>query len=625
MGRRGWAAGLLAVWLAVSAASVVPAPAAVAAQPPAGEAVQGSMMFVLDASGSMRDRLPGGGTKMDAAKAAMTTLVDGLPVNIEVGLAVYGTSTGASPGEKAAGCRDVRVLSPVGRVDREALREQVAGITPSGYTPIGHSLRSAAAELPDSGPRAIVLVSDGIDTCAPPAPCDVARGLDGAGVELAVHAIGFQVDPSAREQLECVAGETGGEYHDAPDEETLEDLLPEIADRALRHYQVDGDLADGADSPADAEYLVPGQYTDEIERGTPRYYQVHVPAGATGHFSVVHTVESDPNRWDSGVDLRLVDGEERTCAEIRGFREFSFDGPETAALSWTAEPNPHCDPAGPHYLEVAWDNALTSPSDDIELVVDIEPPLTGEPGAPRSPAVEFTAPETGQDIVWGGGSFNEAAALPGTGRYLDRIHYSEYSVYKVWLDWGQALSYQVTFAAADDADGDAADDADGGEAVRATAVTELRAPSRASQREHWWRSVEYTGSSVAIEPVGTPAVSYANRDGEYVRAAHDGWYYVIVKLSPVWSGGPAVPSSQPSFELAVTVSGSPADAPNHAEVTVPSTPPPPPSQPWTPAVTDVALTGFPGGDRPFPWWILAMVGGVVLFAGVTVVALRVRK
>jgi hypothetical protein len=84
------------------------------------------MMFVLDASGSMTARLPGGRTRMDAAKTAMNTLIDGLPVNIHVGLAAYGMSTGSSEGEKAAGCRDVRTLQPVGRVDRSAMRAKVA-------------------------------------------------------------------------------------------------------------------------------------------------------------------------------------------------------------------------------------------------------------------------------------------------------------------------------------------------------------------------------------------------------------------------------------------------------------------------------------------------------------------
>lgn len=188
----------LVVGAVVLAATTWVLPAPVAAAAPPAESAQGSMMFVLDASGSMTARMPAGDTRMDAAKSAMNTLIDGLPVNIHVGLEVYGTSTGSSAGEKAAGCTDVRVLQSVGRVDKRAMRAQVAGIAPRGYTPIGRSLEQAAVALPDAGPRAIVLVSDGIDTCAPPKPCEVARTLSGAGVELAVHAVGFQVDPAAR-------------------------------------------------------------------------------------------------------------------------------------------------------------------------------------------------------------------------------------------------------------------------------------------------------------------------------------------------------------------------------------------------------------------------------------------
>jgi Ca-activated chloride channel homolog len=610
MGRTGVVVGLLVAWLAL----VTPAPAA--GQPPAEETAQGSMMFVLDASGSMTDRLPAGGTKMDAARTAMNTLIDGLPVNIHVGLEAYGTSTGNSPGEKAAGCQDVRVLAPVGRVDRDALRAQVAAIRPRGYTPIGRSLEQAAAALPGSGPRAIVLVSDGIDTCAPPAPCEVAKALDGAGVELAVHAIGFQVEPAAREQLECVAGETGGEYHDAPDAKALEELLPEIADRALRHYQVRGESVNGATSMAEAQYLVPGQYIDDVERKTPQYYQVHVPEGATGHVTVVHTVEQGPYRSDSGVDLRLLDGQEKVCAENRGFREFGYDGPETASVSWTAAENSRCDPAGPHYVEVTWDNLRDDALDEIELLFAVEAPVSGDAGSPAEEVVEFSAPATGQDVVWGGGSFNEAATLPGTGRYLDRIHYSEYSVYKVWLEWGQALSYQVTFA-------------DGAEVGRATAATELRGPTRAGMRERWWRSTDYTGRSVAIEPVATPEVSYANRDGKFEQAAHEGWYYVVVKLSPVWTEGEPVPEEQPAFELALTVSGSAAGGPSYEEVSVPSSAPPavPSSSAAASASASSASSpfGFAAGESAFRWWVVAMVGGVVLFGVVVVVVLRRRS
>lgn len=231
----------------------------------------------------------------------------------------------------------------------------------------------------------------------------------------------------------------------------------------------------GVDSPEDATYLVPGQYQDVVERRKPHCYQVHVPEGATGHFRVVHTVEPGPERVDSGVELRVVDDAKRTCAKSRGFREFLYDGLETAALSWTTNSRSKCDPSGPHFVEVVWDNSDDVESDEIEILYGVEPKAADGAGSESSAPAGFTEPDTGQDIVWGGGSFNDAVALPGTGRYLDGVRYSEYTVYKVWLDWGQALSYRVTFL-------------DGIDAGRATAVTELRGPTRQSLRDRWWKS-----------------------------------------------------------------------------------------------------------------------------------------
>ncbi|WP_168700551.1 hypothetical protein [Gordonia paraffinivorans] len=50
-------------------------------------------------------------------------------------------------------------------MNRVAVRNAVDGLTPRGFTPIAESLRQAAATLPTDGDVAIVLVSDGEDTC----------------------------------------------------------------------------------------------------------------------------------------------------------------------------------------------------------------------------------------------------------------------------------------------------------------------------------------------------------------------------------------------------------------------------------------------------------------------------
>ncbi len=169
-------------------------------------------MIVLDASGSMNNK-DASGTRIDAAKRAVDTVVDALPDGTSLGMIVYGTSTDGSDAAKAAGCQDSRTIVPMGPLDRRAFAAAVHGVVASGYTPIGSALRTAVAQLPQTGPRTVIVVSDGIDTCAPPDACAVATEIADPG--LAVHTVGFQVDAQARQQLGCIADAAGGSYVDA--------------------------------------------------------------------------------------------------------------------------------------------------------------------------------------------------------------------------------------------------------------------------------------------------------------------------------------------------------------------------------------------------------------------------
>ncbi|WP_157107449.1 vWA domain-containing protein [Nocardia grenadensis] len=143
---------------------------------------------------------------------------------------------------------------------------------PRGYTPIGTSLRTAAAALPQEGPRSIVLVSDGLDTCAPD-PCDVARELSAQGNEIVVHAIGFGVDDPSRAQLTCIAQSTGATYTDAADGKTLEQVLPRVSAAALRTYAAAGTPIARTPGYREAPVAAPGQYLDVLSRTKPKYYR----------------------------------------------------------------------------------------------------------------------------------------------------------------------------------------------------------------------------------------------------------------------------------------------------------------------------------------------------------------
>jgi hypothetical protein len=231
------------------------------------------VLFVLDASGSMRGDDGSGRTKLDAAKDALNQLFAELPDDAPVGLRVYGHRVPNT--DRQNGCQDTELLVPVGPLDRGRMSAAIAGIQATGFTPIGTSLLAGLDDLPDiPGPRTIVLVSDGIDTCSPPDPCQVARDLAGASIDLRIETIGFQADAEAATQLRCIAEVTGGSFYPAAN---AGELL-----RALRRYEVTGALAQGApDLPnaADADVLTSGQYRDVIEVGQERWYPVELEPG----------------------------------------------------------------------------------------------------------------------------------------------------------------------------------------------------------------------------------------------------------------------------------------------------------------------------------------------------------
>ena len=74
----------------------------------------------------------------------------------------------------------------------------------------------------------MVLVSDGIETCAPPPVCDIAYELKREHPNLLIHTVGFKVDDAARTELSCIAQATGGTYTDADSAEALRSTLTTV-------------------------------------------------------------------------------------------------------------------------------------------------------------------------------------------------------------------------------------------------------------------------------------------------------------------------------------------------------------------------------------------------------------
>ena len=234
-----------------------------------------STAVIIDASGSMLAPDAGGQTRMDAAKQATEGLLNDLPKEQRLSLLTYGTQTGSGDEEKAAGCQDVTTLVPMGG-NRAEMISKVKGLNPRGYTPIGKSLQQAEKELPDQGARQIVLVSDGIDTCAPPPVCEVAKQIRQRGVDIVINVIGLNVDEQARSELQCVAKEGGGSYADAKDAASLKEQLVLKSTRNLQGYKAGGEQAHGAPTAAEARPIEVGGMKDG--KPDPKHYQDVMPA-----------------------------------------------------------------------------------------------------------------------------------------------------------------------------------------------------------------------------------------------------------------------------------------------------------------------------------------------------------
>ncbi|WP_194828525.1 VWA domain-containing protein [Nocardia sp. XZ_19_231] len=571
-------------------------------------------MLILDASGSM-ERPDQGGTMMDSAKRAVRSFVASAPVESSVGLTTYGTGTSNSEADKAAGCRDVQVLQQPNTIDKPALTAAVDGIQARGWTPMGTALRQAADALPDSGPRSIVLVSDGDDTCSPPDPCEVAKELKQQGLDLIVHSIGFAVDDKARAQLTCMAQATGGTYSDAADGAALERILPRVSSAALRNYQASGTPITGTDEYRTAPVAKPGQYLDTIGQQQKRFYAVDVPAGATAYFTGivsfprakgVSTTE-DMNALElrvygrDGVDCNIRERELETRASdgVALTVATAFEG---ATEEPTSADSAKCKGAGRYYFELNWDLvAKGSPARlPLEVLVGVEPGVTDPGPAAVSTPVTFTDPAGPAQPVSGAGSFTAAATLPGSGNFTDTLQSGEYVFYRVRLDWGQGLAYRVRFAETGGANSTAASNVE----------TTLYSPLG---REIDSDTAAYTGRSSAELGLASVPVRYANReesDSQVQRESVAGWHYIAVKLG-IPMGADAMPPTP--VQLDVTVSGTAEPGPTYLGASAQ------PAEEQPVAVSTPATVAR-------PWAMYVLIGaGVALVVGIGVAILVVAR
>lgn len=562
----------VAVAAAATAGVMGLAPAAAQATGSEADGAEPQLLLVLDASRSMEDPSGDGEPKIDAARAALYGLLDSLEDDQRVGFRVFGATSTAGPGEPES-CTDSQLVVPIDTGNRSELRDAVEAFAPRAETPMGYALQEAGKDLGTEGPRSIVLVSDGRANCDPD-PCEVARDLAADGVDLAIHAVGLNVDSEARQQLQCIANAGNGQYFDASDTESLTAAMDRLSTRAFRPFSVAGTPIVGTESAQGAPELVGGgQYTDAVGgRGEVKHYLLRRElAGSSLHVGV-SAVPPLGQRGQIWLEVNSLDS--TRCAfvseatSVGNFASWQMINALLTVWPRSASGDDPCRDDEELVLTVEMTGVGQEGIAGVpfELLVVEEPAVTDQstlPGRSSTPQWEPMSPAAEDAIeLAGGSSFNDAPLLEPGVTYASDVMPGETVYFRVPVDWGQQLQAEAHFPEPGPALSRALRSIVG---ARITLISPTRGVGTATnlQGAEHTRGSHIRSDQETILQAATTDVRWMNRSARTVEATSlPGEYYVAVAMDQHSSGESFVTP----FVLTVDTVGDVAGAPHYREV-----------------------------------------------------------
>ena len=225
------------------------------------------VQLILDASGSMYNKVDDGRYRITAAKDVLKDFISGLPnQDLNVGLRIYGSElTRKDDGS----CLDSKLYVPMEGVNRTALLNTIRETRARGSTPIAYSLRQAAKDFPTSVSQcAIILVTDGEEVCGGDISA-AAQELEDLGCDVDLRIIGFDLTTAAIASFEGI-----GTFENATDAKQLAEAL----DRAVIDVVEKDPLGDAVlDAPDEVAAGSKFQVSWQAEAGERDYITI-VPA-----------------------------------------------------------------------------------------------------------------------------------------------------------------------------------------------------------------------------------------------------------------------------------------------------------------------------------------------------------
>jgi hypothetical protein len=223
---------------------------------PSDSAAGGSVVIVLDASGSMLQRI-GAERRIDMAKKAVGQLVQkDLPDEVLFSLRVFGHK------EKDSCRTDIEIaFAPLNRAQAAATVASIEAMN-LAKTPIGATLAAVADDLAKQpGPHVVILLTDGEETCGGD-PAAVIQSMVDSGIDVRVNIVGLAIDElMLRETFQQWARIGHGQYLDAKNSEELLSGLTQAIDQSYEVQDASGAVVASGTINGPAIELPEGNYT----------------------------------------------------------------------------------------------------------------------------------------------------------------------------------------------------------------------------------------------------------------------------------------------------------------------------------------------------------------------------
>jgi hypothetical protein len=208
------AAAVIALALAVLCAPLM------AAVPGSPVKMKTNVLFIIDSSGSMWERIDGE-PKVIGGRKILSDVLKDLPPDANLGLLTFGH-------RRKSDCSDIELVAPIGSKNADEIVKIANSLKPKGTTPLSASLLQAAEAFKGiDGAKMVVLITDGGEECQGD-PCAVARQMALSGLVVRVNVVGFTLSDKEREQLQCVAKEGTGRFFDVKDKGSLYAAVGEL-------------------------------------------------------------------------------------------------------------------------------------------------------------------------------------------------------------------------------------------------------------------------------------------------------------------------------------------------------------------------------------------------------------